>query len=127
MKPYSAIPDRTKSRQRDREKVRALFSVIEVVAANINVLMAEADQTSGRFHFDGVTGDFETSPLLTTLGLTTADGQVSVKSRYRNEAWSHAVAVSFPDHALRPLFDTLHEILEALHFDDLTTTVVTVH
>lgn len=127
VKPHSASLNRTQSRQRDRDKAKALSSVIEIMAANINVLMAEADQTSGQFHFDGVTGDFETSPLLTTLCLSTSDGRMSVKSRLRNEVWSHAVAVSFPDHTLKPLFDTLHEILEALHFDDLTATASTVH
>ncbi|QTC92846.1 hypothetical protein [Brevundimonas goettingensis] len=111
----------------ERQRAARLTRVLESMTASLLQLLAERDRPSGRFFWDGLTGEFRTCPLVSALALTSADGVIHAEARLRNDEWLLTISVSLPDHALRGVYDRLHGLLNLLSYSDLEMDAHTVH
>lgn len=128
MKASVFLPgDRNTARREERRKAVRLTRVLEAMTASVLQYLAEREQRTGRFFWDGLTGDFATSPLISTLSLGGADGAISAQARLRNDEWIISVSVNLPDYALRGLYARLHSLLNHLSYSELAIVPVTLH
>ena len=119
--PPSALQD---TRQAERQM---MTRAVEEMAAGVLQMMAEQGQVTGRFSWDGFTGDFVTSPLVTTLSLSGTHGSIAAQGKLRNSEWTLSVTLSLPEFALRPCFVALKGMLEAFSVGDLEAIPDTLH
>jgi hypothetical protein len=119
--------ERTDVRRQERQKAQRLARVLEAMTASVLQHLAEREQPGGRFFWDGLTGEFLTSPLVSTLELRSDEGVISAQARLRNDEWMLSISVNLPDYALRSVYDRLHELLNLLSYSTLEMMPATVH
>lgn len=128
MKTVVSLPgDPANVRREDRQRAARLTRVLEAMVASVLQHLAERERPTGRFLWDGLTGDFTTSPLVSALDVRSADGFINAQARLRNDEWLLIISVSLPDYALRGVYDRLHSLLNLLSYSDLEMGPNTVH
>ena len=128
MKASVTLPgDRTQARREEHRKAVRLTRVIEAMTATILQHLAERAQPAGRFFWDGLTGEFGTSALVSTLSLRNAEGSITADARLRNDEWILSITVNLPDYALRGVYARLHDMLNLMSYSDLEMVPATVH
>lgn len=128
MKASISLPgDRTQARREERQKALRLTRVLEAMTASVLQNLAERDRPAGRFFWDGLTGEFATNPLVSTLELHTDDGSIIAHARLRNEEWTVSISVSLPDYALRTFYARLHGLMNLISHSEIEMTPATVH
>jgi hypothetical protein len=123
----SLAGDRTRARREERQRAARLTRVLEAMAASVLQHLAEGGRPSGRFFWDGLTGDFSTRALVSTLELSSAHGAINAQARLRNDEWLLTLSVGLPDYALRGFYVRLHSLLNLLSYSDLELGSNTVH
>ena len=128
MKASVSLPgDRTQARREEHRKALRLTRVIEAMTATVLQHLAERGHPTGRFFWDGLTGEFCTSTLVSTLSLRSGDGSITADGRLRNDEWILSITVNLPDYALRGAYARLHDILNLMSYSDLEMAPSTVH
>ena len=125
--PVTLCGDRTRARRDDRRKAVRLARVVEAMAASVLQDLVERGQPTGRFFWDGLTGDFATSPLVSTLVLRSTHGTIRAQARLRNDDWALSITATLPDDALRGVYDRLHGLLNQISHSGIEMTPTTVH
>lgn len=128
MKAIISLPgDRTHARREEQQRAVRLIRVLEAMAASVLQHLAERERPSGRFFWDGLTGEFTTTPRVSTLELSTGDGVINAQARLRNDEWLLTISVCLPEYALRGVYDRLHSLLNLLSYSELEMGPNTVH
>lgn len=128
MKASVSLPgDRSRARREEHRKAERLARVLEAMSASVLQVLIERQQRPGRFFWDGLTCEFTTSPLVSTLVLSGPDGSISAQARLRNDEWALAITVALPNYALRRVYDRLHGLLNLLSYSDIEMVPATVH
>ena len=80
MKASVSLPgDRTQARREEHRKALRLTRVIEAMTATVLQHLAERGHPTGRFFWDGLTGEFCTSRLVSPLSLRSGDGSITAE------------------------------------------------
>lgn len=128
MKAIISLPgDRTHARREEQQRAVRLTRVLEAMAASVLQHLAERERPSGRFFWDGLTGEFTTTSRVSTLELSSGGGVINAQARLRNDEWLLTTSVSLPDYALRGVYDRLHSLLNLLSYGELEMGPNTVH
>lgn len=120
MKTVISLPgDRNLAHREEQQRAVRLTRVLEAMAASVLQHLAERARPSGRPFWDGLTGEFTTTPRISTLELSSGYGVINAQARLRNDEWLLTVSVSLPEHALHGVYDRLHSQMSLLSYGEL--------